>query len=624
MNSIRSTSPCRIGFPRAVLAWVRVRAWYAFAIAAAYGFAPAGRAQWLNQSVDLQPGWNAVFLHVDTSHRTLNAAVAGDPTNPIQEVWRWNPPPLAQFTVNPAQPTPVAEWTAWNRTNAASALQRLTGDTAYLVRVASNVVSYSWDLKGRPVPPRHSWSVSGLNLVGFPTVVANPPTFSAFLAHAPELQSVTPEIYRYLGGDLDANNPALLVSPLFPATTVQRGQAFWMRSGTVFNRFFGPFEVQLATAAGIDFGESQGQTSFRLKNLTASNLTVRLVLQASALPPPNQPNLEGEPPLLIRTSINQATLTYGYTPLPTGTPQTWRLEPRNQPGAEVEVVLGVNRAAMTNAPGALLAGVLRFTDSLGHTLIHVPVSATAPSQAGLWVGDASVQQVAHYLKTYQKDATGQTVLTTNGNYAVAGVDTSFGAVPRPYPLRLIVHSPTNGTTASLLQRVYYGLDPLTNSVVALGESALHPGFLKNARRITAPHLPWTSNNTSWALSGKLGQQTNFTVTVAVPYDDQAANPFLHTYHPDHDNRTATFDALQPQGVESYQIERAITLAVRPPADDFASLVTAGTSLQGEYREVLTLRGLARAGGTNDTRQLQVRGDFRLQRVSDIPVLTLAP
>jgi hypothetical protein len=586
--------------------------------------APAIQAQWLNQSIDLKAGWNAVFLHVDASHRTLNAAVGGDAANPIQEIWRWNPPPVAQFTDNPAQPTATVDWTAWNRTNAASPLQRLSGDTAYLVRVSSNAAPYVWDVRGKPVPPRPTWSVSGLNLIGFPVVPTAPPTFSSFLANAPELQSVTPEIYRYLGGNLGATNPVVLASPMFPVATVQRGQAYWMRSGTVFNRYFGPFEVLLSSANGIDFGETSGSSSFRLRNHTTNVLNVRLLLQSSATPPATQPAIAGEPPLLIREAIQPSTLTYGYSNLVSGVVRAWRLEPRDQPGSEVEVVLGVNRAAMTQAPGTLLAGVLRFTESLGHTMVHVPVSATVASSAGLWVGDASVQQVAHYLKTYQRTPDQTPVTTASGNYVVTGVDTSFGPVPRPYPLRLIVHNPTNGPSASLIQRVYYGLDAATNAVAATGESALHPAFLKNARRISAPHLPWTEGNTVWPLNGKLGQQTLLSTTVSVAYHDQASNPFLHTYHPDHDNRTATFDAIQPQGAESYAIERAITLEVQPPGNDFASLVNAGTSLRGEYRETLTLKGLSRASGATDSRPLQVRGSFQLNRISDIPVLTLAP
>ena len=46
-----------------------------------------------------------------------------------------------------------------------------------------------------------------------------------------------------MGGDLAPSNPALLPPPLFntPLGTVRRGQAYWIRSGTVFNHYLGPF-----------------------------------------------------------------------------------------------------------------------------------------------------------------------------------------------------------------------------------------------------------------------------------------------------------------------------------------------------------------------------------------------
>ena len=583
-------------------------------------------AQWVTQTNDLLAGWNAVFLHVDTSYTTLNSLVASDTNSAILEVWRWNAPSVAQYIDTPAEPSAAPEWTAWVRTTAASALQRLTGDTAYLVRVGTNVSTYKWILKGRPVAPRHAWTISGLNLIGFPTVVANPPTFRAFIDQSAELQSSTPEIYRYVGGDFSTNapkNPEKLDSPLFPFIPVKRGQAFWMRSGTVFNRYFGPFEVVNNGDNGIDFGTGGSSSSFRLRNLSTNNLTITLRLTASESPPAGQSNIVDVPPLLIRGPLNLTNLTYGYTNLPANVSRTWTLTPRNQPGSEAEVVLGLNRSAITYLPDALLAGVLTFTDSLGHTAVQWPVSATAASRAGLWVGDAQVSQVAHYLKSYARDPNNTPVTSTNGNYIVTGVDSSLGAVSKSYPLRLIVHNPDSGN-AVLLQRVYYGFDAATNIVVANGESALNPVYLKNARRITATHLPWSPTNTVWPLSGSFGQSTNLTNLVAVAYDDQAANPFLHTYHPDHDNLNATFNAVLPQGSESYRIERAISLLVQPPAADFSSLVAAAATLTGEYRETVTIKGLARAGGTNDTRQFQVRGSFTLNRVSDVPTLTLAP
>jgi hypothetical protein len=239
------------------------------------------------------------------------------------------------------------------------------------------------------------------------------------------------------------------------------------------------------------------------------------------------------------------------------------------------------------------------------------------------VGSAVVNQVGEYLKTYQRDANNAPLVSSNGNYMVAAVDTSLQSVPRPYPLRLIVHNPATGN-ATLLQRVFVGMNAATNTILSTKETALSPQFLKNARRVSAAHLPWNADNPSWSFNGRFDTQTNLTTTVTLGYNDRPSNPFIHSYHPDHDNLDATFTKLLPQGSESYGVNRAITLTLTPPGNDFASLVAASRTLNGNYSEVITLQGLARAGGTNDTRRLEVRGTFTLNRISDISQLTTAP
>ena len=108
------------------------------------------------------------------------------------------------------------------------------------------------------------------------------------------------------------------------------------------------------------------------------------------------------------------------------------------------------------------------------------------------------------------------------------------------------------------------------------------------------------------------------------FNDHASNPFLHTYHPDHDNLDATFKNELPQGSESYSIIREIKLVVQPPADDFNSLVNSGLNLTGTYVETIRIQGLARAGNTFDTRRFDVRGAFSLNRISEIATVTKLP
>jgi hypothetical protein len=578
--------------------------------------------QWVTQTFELKSGWNAVFLHVDADHTTLDGLIGGDPTNPIVEVWRWQPPVTTQFTDSPLNPNPRSEWSSWVRNRPGSALQRLMGDTAYLVRVSVDTPTFVWAVKGRPVPPRQDWTVTGLNLIGFSTPAANPPKFDAFLARSPELSSATPEIYQYVGGDLSANNPVKLVPFLFRSVPVKRGEAFWIRAGEVFNHYFGPFEVVL-NGQRLGFGDDISAAPVRLRNLTTNALTVNLSLLSSETPPVGQASIAGLPPLILRSDFNVNNLVYGYTNLPVGAVRSWRLAPANTPGSEIEVVVGLNRSAITSNPGALLAGILRFTDSLGFSQVDIGASASAASGAGLWVGTAVVGEVAQSLKTYSRDADNQPIVATNGSYMVTSTDTSVGGAARPYPLRLIVHNPSSGN-AALLQRVFVGLNANTNTILSLKESALSPQFLKDARRLSAVHLPWSAQNPAWSFSGRFGAQTNLTTTVTLGYDDRASSPFIHAYHPDHDNLDPTFRNQLPQGSESYGVQRQITLNVTPPANDFSSLVSAHQTIDGVYSEIITLKGLARAGGTNDTRRFEVRGSFTLNRVSDIAQITPAP
>lgn len=597
----------------------------------AIGFIAAGilsalpaSAQWISQSIPLVKGWNAIFLHVDDTHESLNSIIDANTNIPVTEVWRWNPPSTRQITDAQEPGEVLSEWSSWVRGVSNSVLQRMKGDTAYLVHAQTN---YTWTIKGRPVPPRHIWTSSGLNLLGFPTAPTNPPTFAAFLgaASSNDLQftDANTKIYRYRGGEL-TNNPVQIQSSGRTSNQVVRGQAFWINSGSVFNRYFGPFEVSLAGDKGPNFGDGGSSYRFRLSNLSRSNITVTLKLLPSETEPAGEDEIVGVPPLIIRGAMNVTNLTYAYQSLPVGGSNSWTLTPIGAQGSEIEVVLGLDRTAMPPTPGSYVAGILRFTDSLNFTEVHVPVEATTASLGGLWVGGASVTMVDTYLKSYESAPGDQLATDTNGAYVVTGIRTNLSAVPAAYPLRLIVHSQTNGS-ARLLQRVYHGMNSASNLVVATRESALDPRYLSSARRISSTQLPWSEANTGWPFQGgDFAWGGALTARVTTAYDDQASNPFLHTYHPDHDNRIADFSTLQPRGAESYSIERDIGFQITPPGDDFGSRITAGQTLSGTYSETIRLKSLTRPDATTDTRTYTVRGFFSLSRISGITTLTTPP
>ena len=587
------------------------------------------RAQWTTQSLTLKPGWNAVYLHVDATHTNLDGAVRGDASNPISEIWLWQPVVApGRFINNPQAPTVVNnDWAAWNRNPALSGtLTTLNANSAYLVRNSSGA-NYTWNLVGKPVPPRYTWTAQGVNFIGFSTPAANPPVVDTFFSPSPVMQNQA-QLFYYPGNEAAGDPPT--TRELFTkfSTPVKRGQAFWIRAGNLYNNYFGPVEVVAQTATGVRFGENLGQYSVRLRNLTLGTLTVTNTLLASQSAPAGQTAHVGLVPLLLRGQLNQTNLTYAYTDF--STPRVITLAPQGQPGSDIELILGLNRQAINAAAGNagdLYAGILRISDSLGYSQLDLPVSAVRTSPAGLWVGNANVTHVRHYLKSFQLGPDNQPVLstitTTGAPYVVTNVNSSFGPAARSFPLRLIYHVDTNNTVR-LLQRVFSGFDAQTNSILAVKESLLNPARLATARRISAAHLPWSAPNAGWVATGGFGLGQSLTNVVTVDYNDHAANPFLHTYHPDHDNLNAAFNALQPVGAESYDIERKLVLTFTAPPVDFTTLTEGSARMVGGYQENITFKGRARTVGavtTNDTRTITTSGDFSIQRVSTVPKLT---
>lgn len=718
--------------------------------AAALALPSLVRAQWVTQTCHLKAGWNVVYLHVDPSHTDINSLV--QLSDPIEEIWLWHPD---QTTSSPPEPT-GSQWSSWNKnTGPTSVLQTLRANSAMLVRVRNGVSSFAWNVKGRPVAPVYRWTLTGLNFIGFPTAIPAP-DFDELLAvdAQPVDWSTGGEIYTYPGGR-GAATPVLLQPNGYRTTPVERDEAYWVRltdsDGPFYNEYFGPFQVTGSGSAGIRFGDSFGQARLYLKNMSSEELTVTLRQVTSEAPPPGETAIAGPLPLLVRGPIDPTDLTFGYTPLTTGA-YDWTLAPKGKVGSEVEVVLGINRAAMTGPPGALFAGTLRFTDSLGLARVEIGASAIQPSRDGLWVGSASVEYVSQYLKPYVKiesldaftgfdldlvsvddlsgipDAgkgrvvvarivkdesdtlhfrvfarDGQAVVDRGeadfpsdksneiqalrgllaslwedetlsqvqqaevlhavtpiigqneldavlarlgleqrvngyrydwdpasgrvlvfgqdrkGSYLVDGpILVDEGGVARPFPLRLIVHHGTDAAGADvsqLLQRAYIGLGASSNLVVATTESALLPSALDSARRVSAVHLPASDVAGPWTFTGAMEQGSTLSTTIILRHDDPT-NPFVHAYHPDHDNLNAQFDGDLHAGVESFKVRRVISLQFAEPLDDFDSLTRSGLNLGGSYAETVTFED-----ENNDLKQFSVRGTFNLARINDIATLT---
>lgn len=544
---------------------------------------PAGaRAQWLTKTYPLVSGWNGIWLAGDASHTPLSQLITAYPE--ITEVWRWNPnPDQIEFSQTPSSPTTNSEeWTVWKRDVPEE--QQLTGllpNSSYLIRCASPV---TLSLKQKAVPPSAAWLISGANFLGFPSAGsgASAPTLSSYLASFPSASTTvlapTTKIYKYIGGELGPGNP-LQVAP--GSETLSAGRAYWFNVATVSD-FTGPVEYELPSTAGLSFGRTGSTITVGVMNRSTSSLTLSVSLQGSEPAPDNQQGVTGGVPLTRRV-FNTSTNSYDETAVDSGFAVTVAASGR------LNLEFGINRGAMAGQPDDFYASILRIRDSANLSDVLLPVSAQTSSPAGLWICQASVTNVV------------STVPGANGS-----------GTSRPFPLVFLMHMDGSGT-ARLLSQVYLGKLTLAGNplgicisedrVLGYNDSDVKP------QRFLAPQMPRVPyiNGT-----GSFAAETTSRWTITVPFDDPT-NPFVHTYHPDHDNLSARLEPLGNKA-ESYTITRTCDFKFTSSPPDGSTITGWGsTILGGTYAE--TLKGLNKS-------DLSTSGTFVMRRVSEIADIDL--
>ena len=540
-------------------------------------FAATAHAQWQSTTYTLKGGWNSIYLHGDASHSELDALFASQPA--VLEVWRWNPNPTqVQFTTSPLIPSAgTAEWSTWVRGGSANSLGQLLGQTAYLVRCSGAASSsYSVTIPQKVMPPSASWVRNGANLMGFPSLKggAGYPTMAAYFATFPAAIASNVKIYKYVGGELGPGNPLQVFST--STEKLDRDQAYWFDSKVVGN-FYAPIEISLSHGSGIDFGRTGSTVTMRLLNRSSAVSTVTIAPLASSNAPTGQEAITGSVPLRRRT-FDTGTASWMETDISAAFTQVVG------PNVAVELTFGIDRAAMSGGSDAFYASILRVTASSNLYDILLPVTARKASLAGLWLGDAVVGGVESKTAGYIGTATAQT-----------------------YSLRYIVHVNDAGN-ARVLSQVFLGqlAGESPQPGICTAESRLSVADKASARRIVAAHLPLDRvlDGGTMALGGSMS------CTISTPFDDPTS-PFVHQYHPDHDNKSGTTALVS--GQESYDLSRAVTFDISATAPEGVSATGYGSSLiAGSYTEVLT--GLRKDSVT-------VTGSFTLRRVSEIGTLT---
>ncbi len=544
---------------------------------------PALLAQWRTVSYTLPAGWSAIWLEGDATYAPLDTLIT-DPA--VLEVWRWNPnPDQIQFAESPSEPNASsAEWTVWKRDDPAEQeLSRLVANSAYLVRTSG---ATTLSLKQLVRPPSATWLISGANFLGFPADPSGPgfnAYFASFISSGTTGLPVTTKVYKYVGGNLGPTNPLqvnLSTEPLRP------GAAYWFNLAAVSD-FTGPLSYEVPSNEGLAFGRTLPVITVGAGNRAAAERTVTISLEPSETAPAGQPGVAGGVPLTLRT-FDSTTNTYVYTPVPAtgagGTPLTVTI-PAN---SRLNLDFALDHTELTGAADAFYASLLRLRDSATHTDVRLPVSAEPTSAAGLWLCGVSVTHVTNPNDASQTDS----------------------SVRRPFVLQYLMHLDA-AQQARLLRQAFVGqlVSAGNPQGIAVIESRIldHASAMVPPQRFFAPIMPADSFDP--VATGTFAAGTAVTWTINHAHTD-SANPFVHTYHPDHDNRDASYSASTlPAGRESYAVGRTLTFTFTESPPDGSTVIGWGTTvLGGTYSETLT--------GLN-AQPLQVSGTFAMRRISEI-------
>jgi hypothetical protein len=234
------------------------------------------------------------------------------------------------------------------------------------------------------------------------------------------------------------------------------------------------------------------------------------------------------------------------------------------------------------------------------------------THAGLWLGHATITDVSQPGHPSQPDSP-QPVATEMAFRLIVHVDASG----QPRLLQKVVQMWKNGTTMPDPNDPSSLIVDEPGRYVLLTDEALIPQYsgaglrdgVPVGRRVSSAafgfHDPIPLVGT-----GEFGQNT-LTAQVAMAHNDPL-NPFVHRYHPDHNNLDERFEQPLPPGIESFAITRDVSLLFSAiPPDDWQLAGWGDSQLGGTYRE--TLHGVHQ-------RPIRIEGYFRLQRASNVASL----
>ena len=568
-------------------------------------FAATGavRAADAQQSITLKPGWNAIYVELEPNRADIEEVFAGIP---VASVWRWIPTSGGpQFITAPAESLQnINGWFAWfpePRPEAfLSNLFKISGNTAYLVKLEGSATR-QLTISGKPRLKPTAWQSNGFTLTGLPVSRITPPSFAEFFSASAAHQGQPMYTLQSDG------RWTLLASP--GSTNVQAGRAYWIYTRGNSN-YQGRMRVVLDQGETLEYSAALTEMRIVLRNLSSLPGSFQLQRQGtgdlplSYLVEDPETGDVGWPALQQALTVDveaggEAFITLAVRRRDFSADRMEQvITVTDELGDEVRLFAGGNRIQPSTAPPALssLLGSAKQTLALA-------------SYAGLWVGDISIDAVSE----------AQTAGTT---------PTPVG---RPFAQRFLFHVDASGKVRLLkdvIQMWEDGIevpsaeDPtldevsvpgryvlLTDkSLLSLYTGAVNRGGASVGVRYST--VAYDFNGDQLELGGGFGPGSQLSGNIVVE-SDLRTNPFLHKFHPDHDNLDEQF--LNPRP-EAYQVVRNVQLIFTEQDPTGATPPGWGsTVLGGEYHESIT--GLHKNA-------IFTSGVFRVHRVSAVPVLNM--
>lgn len=595
-------------------------------------------AQWIEQTISLQQGWNAVFLEVEPYPKDCQILFQD---MPVKSVWHYDQRfSSVQFILDPSELTPNdPQWYCYFPTGRPEAiatnLYTLDAGKAYLIEMEQ---PYTWSVKGRPLYYQQDWNPDSYNLVGFHVDSQNPPSFATWFTTSAAHQPL--DIWR-----LDADDQRWV--QMTGDSSIEAGKAYWvMCRGN--SHYQGPVEIRLLEGRELRFERDYVERFLEIhtNGAGAKNIVIEKIpsepvpLPAPTDDPVNLSPIAGDVPMrYYGKQIAGSQEQFSLFELPA------TVEFQNGEASPQEVRLTVDRSQMTPYSGvgdALYQNLLVIRDGQGYKRIiginsrsrYIPkISAAAKVRtrqvqpdpfAGLWIGAVSVNQVQEpalsvttetpapfrFQIILHVDSMGNvrllnevTLLWRDGTYKPDPQPDMPNAKSMDEPGRYILVTPT--APVSLLNELWVGED-------------VHPVALKDGRpftrRISTAMFSLLDENKQpetplMDKSGSFGQDGSQLTIELVLEDSDPLNPFHHRYHPLH---AYPEEGEPPTPNNDWTINRLITLEFDSTPPQLTGLAGWGdTLLGGVYTEVL--EGLKKESIT-------VVGEFTLQQLADIPEL----